>query len=113
MSSRDAKLLEPRLDLPHEPKMNQQKPPAEIDGAKVLEWAWSGDVPFGEVPGADMKIFGLAITTYDRREYYRFACDRDWETQQDALYASNEDAKNQLPDQYRMVEVNWVKRQDH
>ena len=45
MSSRDAKLLEPRLDLPPEPKMNQQKPPAEIDGAKVLEWAWSGEVP--------------------------------------------------------------------
>ena len=25
-------------------------PPAEIDGARVLEWAWSGDKPFGVIP---------------------------------------------------------------
>lgn len=25
------------------------KPPKEIDGAKVLEWAWSGSKPFGVV----------------------------------------------------------------
>ena len=27
------------------------QPPNEIDGARVIEWAWSGDGPFGEVPG--------------------------------------------------------------
>ena len=55
----------------------------------MLEWAWSGEHPFGEVPGADSPlIFGLVIATYDDREFYRFSCDRHWVTQQDAVYDS-------------------------
>lgn len=94
------------------PKMKSPDhvPPAEIDGARVVEWAWSGDLPFGEVPGAESpEIFGLAIATYDDCEFYRFSCDRDWETQQDGLYDSIDEAKQQLPDQYRKVEANWRK----
>lgn len=93
--------------------MNQSthEPPTEIDGARVIEWAWSGDQPFGEVPGADSpEIFGLAIATYDDREFYRFSCDRDWETQQDWLYDSVDEAKRLLPDQYRLVEANWTRK---
>ncbi|MBK1835701.1 hypothetical protein [Roseibacillus ishigakijimensis] len=93
--------------------MNQSthEPPTEIDGARVIEWAWSGDQPFGEVPGADSpEIFGLAIATYDDREFYRFSCDRNWETQQDGLYDSVDDAKRLLPDQYRLVEANWTRK---
>ena len=75
-------------------------PPEEIDGARIVEWAWSGDQPFGEVPGArSPQIFGLAIATYDDREFYRFSCDRDWRTVQDGLYDSIADAKEQLPNQ--------------
>ena len=88
-----------------------REPPSEIDGAKVIEWAWSGHQPFGEVPGAKSpEIYGLAIATYDGEEFYRFSCDENWETQQDGLYDSLDDAKDQLPDQYRMVEACWVKR---
>lgn len=87
------------------------EPLAEIDGARVIEWAWSGDQPFGEVPGAHSpRIFGLAIATYDDKDFYRFSCDCDWETQQDGLYDSIDEAKRQLPDQYRNVKVNWTKR---
>ena len=87
------------------------EPPTEIDGARVIEWAWSGDQPFGAVPGADStQIFGLAIATYDDREFYRFSCDRDWETQQDGLYVSVDEAKHLLPNQYRLVEANWTKK---
>lgn len=54
------------------------KPPGEIDGARVVEWAWSGAELFGEVPGAEHpEIFGLAIATYNDCEFYRFSCDRN------------------------------------
>jgi len=62
-------------------------PPPEIDGARVIQWAWSGTKPFGVVPGADPpEIFGLALVTYNEREFYRFACDCEWNTVQDGLY---------------------------
>ncbi len=87
------------------------QPPDEIDGARVIEWAWSGSMPFGEVPGADPpEIFGLAIATYDDIQFYRFSCDRNWNTAQDGVYCSVVDAKNQLPGQYRNVEANWQQR---
>lgn len=85
-------------------------PPREIDGARVIEWAWSGSEPFGEVPGAERPdIYGLAIATYDNRSFYRFSCDQNWATVQDGLYDSIDDAKDQLPDQYRNVVAKWVK----
>ena len=81
-----------------------------IDGATVVEWAWSGDVPFGEVAGSESSwIYGLAIATYDGKTFCRFACDRHWEVQQDELYDSVEEAKQQLPDQYRSVDACWRK----
>jgi hypothetical protein len=87
------------------------QPPEEIDGARVIEWAWSGSNPFGEVPGAESpEIFGLAIATYDDIQFYRFSCDRNWGTVQDAIYESAADAKEQLPDQYRNVEAHWQTR---
>jgi hypothetical protein len=84
-------------------------PPAQIDGAKVLEWAWSGSEPFGEVPGNPTGlIFGLAIAAYENEAgFYRFSCDRHWECVQDAIYDSVEDAKLNLPDQYRQVAAAW------
>lgn len=83
------------------------KPPKEIDGAKVLLWAWSGSVPFGAV--SDTKIYGLAICQYENsNEVYRFSCDEAWETQQDGLYDSVEQAKEQLPEQYKNVPAEWI-----
>lgn len=85
------------------------QPPNEIDGARVVEWAWSGSHPFGCVPGADPPdVYGLAIATYDDSQFYRFSCDRNWNTIQDAFYDSVADAKAQLPDQYRKLEAKWV-----
>ncbi len=83
--------------------------PNEIDGARVIEWACSGEVPFGVVLGAEPpEIYGLAIATYDDMQFYRFSCDKDWNCVQDAIYDSVTDAKNQLPDQYRNVVANWT-----
>lgn len=85
-------------------------PPERIDGARVLEWAWS-NVPFGVVPveGAEaIAIHGLALCQYDgKTRVYRFSCNREWGCEQDGLYDSLEEAKRELPGQYRRVPVVW------
>lgn len=88
------------------------KPPRQIDGADVLEWAWS-DQAFGVVAtvgrhGDAIPIHGLALCQYaDTATIYRFSCDQHWETQQDADYESVAAAKAALPVQYRHVPVRW------
>jgi hypothetical protein len=88
--------------------------PDELDGAKVIRWAWSGDKPFGflryEGDSHDpIEIYGLAICHYrDSDTVYRFSCDKNWEVQQDGLYESVEDALTQLPDQYRLIVAKWL-----
>lgn len=64
------------------------KPPAELDDAEVLQWAWSGNVPFGVLrfPDGDIaaEIFGLAICRYKNGKIYRFSCDKNWNVEQDS-----------------------------
>ncbi|MCF2907224.1 hypothetical protein L1285_02545 [Pseudoalteromonas sp. DL2-H2.2] len=88
------------------------KPPKEIDGAKVVEWAWSGERPFGvlryESGETASEIFGLAICQYDESDIiYRFSCDSVWEAEQDSGYGSVAEAKENLPEQYRDVKAKW------
>ena len=91
------------------------KPPNQIDGAEVLEWAWSGDKPFGVIMYAEsndiaVEIYGIAICKYPSSNIiYRFSCDKDWETQQDSDYSSTEEAKEQLLEQYQNVSITWFK----
>jgi len=91
------------------------EPPNELDGAKVIMWAWSGQKPFGLIPmvnsnsGPDsIEIFGLAICQYtDSDCIYRFSCDKNWEVQQDEVYDSIDEALSQLPDQYKLITAGW------
>jgi hypothetical protein len=88
-------------------------PPTEIDGAKVLEWAWSGEIPFGFIPSSasdqSIEVFGLAICRYPTSgKVYRFSCNSNWEVEQDADYDSVSEAKLKLPHQYREVEAIWI-----
>lgn len=90
------------------------KPPKEIDGAKVLEWAWSGSKPFGvlcnESGELTSQIFGLAICSYTgSNKIYRFSCGPEWEVEQDSDYNSIAEAKKALPPQYREIEAIWRK----
>lgn len=92
-----------------------KEPPTEIDGALVIEWAYSGEHPFGYVKYPDGSIaayiYGLAIAQYKGDEkVYRFACDANWVTEQDFDYDSVEEAKSDLPAQYRKVKAVWQKR---
>ena len=85
-------------------------PPPTLDGARVLWWAWSCDVPFGEMPGAeDPHVFGFAVCRYDQHgdKYYRFSCNRHWEVLNDMDYLSEEDAKEDIPGQYDASRVDW------
>lgn len=88
------------------------KPPVCIDGAKVIKWAWSGAKPFGYVgtigsPETE-EVYGLAICIYEKNEsIYRFSCDKNWETVNDASYATVEDAIRFVPVQYKNVEADW------
>jgi hypothetical protein len=86
-------------------------PPSEIDGARVLEWAWS-ERPFGELRDDAGRlvavVHGLAICRYDASpKVYRFSCDANWECQQDADYDSIAEAKASLPAQYRGAVAVW------
>ena len=86
-------------------------PPPTIDGARVLEWAWS-DLPFGalwDTRGQVVAlIHGLALCRYEGAgEVYRFSCNADWECEQDQAYASLEQARQELPEPYRRVAVVW------
>lgn len=94
-------------------------PPDKLDGATVLQWAWSGATPFCYMPvvGEDfmpmidepvLEIYGLAICQYDNHSnVYRFSCDKNWEVQQDSEHISLEDAIEHLPEQYKLVAANW------
>lgn len=86
-------------------------PPSHIDGARVLAWAWS-EFPFGHVASdaaaAPIAIHGLALCQYAGESgVYRFSCDARWDSVQDERYASVEDARQQLPAQYRAVAATW------
>ena len=94
------------------------EPPEDLEGAKVIKWAWSGHEPFGQLPliGSDtdsessdsIEIFGLAICQCDDSDnVYRFSCDKNWEVQQDGVYESVDDAQTQLPDQFKSVTAQW------
>jgi hypothetical protein len=87
------------------------EPPAELDGARVLCWAWSGQEPFGVVKYTTGEIaaaiYGLAICSYGDECVYRFSCDAAWGVEQDGAYESVEEAKRLLPEQYRDVPVVW------
>lgn len=86
-------------------------PPAELDGARVLEWAWSDD-SFGVVQSSSGEvaapIHGLAICQYDTDpNVYRFSCNNNWDVCQDQIYDSVQEAKDYLPEQYRRVPAQW------
>jgi hypothetical protein len=71
-------------------------PSPKLDGAHVLWWAWSGDVPFGELPGADgddRLIYGFAVCRYVSGELYRFNCNKHWHVVQDSDHSDEQAAK--------------------
>lgn len=84
--------------------------PPMLDGAHVLWWAWAGNEPFGELPGAkgdDRLVFGFAVCRYDTGELYRFTCNRHWQVVQDMDHQDENEAKADIPAQYDASRVVW------
>lgn len=85
-------------------------PPDKIDGAEVIEWSYS-DSPYGKLfdeNGKDsISIHGFAICTYDHVKFYRFSCNKNWETEQDSLFDSVEEAKQANYPQYGNNKIKW------
>jgi hypothetical protein len=87
-------------------------PPAMLDGARVLWWAWSGDVPFGEHYGDSEEnrwVHGFAVCCYDSGKIYRFSCNRNWEVVNDMDHDSEDAAKASIPLNYDAARVRWRK----
>lgn len=85
-------------------------PPATLDGARVLWWAWAGEFPFGELPGAegdDRFVYGFAVCRYESGRYYRFTCNKHWEVAQDQYHDDEESALADIPRQYAVRRVVW------
>ncbi|KPL76939.1 hypothetical protein ADN00_10125 [Ornatilinea apprima] len=73
------------------------EPPDELDGAKVLLWAYNPEKPFFMMlfeDGSNYKpIHGFAICRYGGEElFYKFSCNSEWEVENDSDHASIEEA---------------------
>ena len=93
------------------------RPPEEIDGATVVEWAWSDPDPFFVMPDSGrsggVPIHGLAICRYDDSgAIYRFSCDREWETENDSTHDSIEVARLASSRQHDVLAVEWRRWSD-
>lgn len=75
-----------------------KSPPPEIDNAKVLWWASSGETYYGKIHG--IRICGMAVCQYSSGTIYRFLCDRQWETIDDVECDDEEQAKTFYPSMY-------------
>ena len=88
-------------------------PPPVIDGATVLFWAAAEEplswVHYTDGSAAPIAIHGVVIARYASGALYRFSCARDWTVEQDAPYASIEDAK-QLPRGFDPARIHWTAR---
>ena len=85
-------------------------PPPTLDGARVLWWAWAGEKPFGELPGAegdDRLVFGFAVCRYDAGSLYRFTCNQHWQVVQDMDHSDEGEAMTNIPAQYDVLRVAW------
>jgi hypothetical protein len=87
-----------------------------LDGARVLWWAWSGDMPFGKLSGADVddcEVFGFAICQYETGKLYRFTCNRYWQVMQDMDHLDEDEAKAEIPIQYDLSRISWQRYSEH
>jgi hypothetical protein len=92
----------------------KNEPPEQLDGAKVLWWAWSGNAPFFVMPYSDgsggIQIHGLAICQYESGSIYHFSCNREWEVENDSNWSTIEGAMTGRSGQYDVAAVKWQKR---
>jgi hypothetical protein len=89
-------------------------PPALIDGARVVAWTPIDQRhrPTGETRHYRDGLLqaapaGLAIATYDDREFYLFYADENWTTLNDTLHDSVAEAKRQAELEFEGTAGTW------
>lgn len=93
---------------------NILEPPDEIDGAKVVWWAYDSKKPFFVMKftnGLDYKpIHGFALCQYkSSREVYKFSCDLQWNVANDSVYETVEQALSDIGRQFQ--DIHWQKKE--
>ncbi len=86
------------------------QPPQSLDGADVVQWAWSGNQPFFGLPSGmgELPIHGIAICRYiDSGKIYRFCCNANWEVVHDSSYPSVEEALAAASRQFDVHDIRW------
>ena len=88
------------------------KPPAKIDNARVILWAWSSS-PFFVMKDTEGNVYdevhGLAIARYcDSEKIYRFSCNSEWESIGDFDFEGIIEARTALSGNYDINMVNWI-----
>ena len=94
--------------------------PEEIDGARVVRWVEIDPARHRKTEairlirdGCEQLVFsGLAIATYDKQceeacDHYLFYCDSTWETMNDSLYASLDEALEEAQLQFQVERSEW------
>jgi hypothetical protein len=93
---------------------NSIEPPDDLDGAKVILWAFNSQKPFFIMEYSDGKpykpIHGFAICQYEGEEkYYKFSCDSNWNVENDFDCDSIEEAVNTANDM-SIEPITWNKK---
>jgi hypothetical protein len=91
------------------------KPPTQIDGADVVAYAIldpaihkdTGILRLYADGALQTCFYGLAIATYDLEGFYLFFCDADWETENDTLHDSVEEAIETAKRKFGMLPSSW------
>lgn len=91
-----------------------KQPPTVIDRARVVAWTPVDERhrPTGSTrhyrDGLSQPVpAGLAIATYDDKEFYLFYCDEDWTTLNDTLHDSVAQAKRQAESEFEGTLGTW------
>ncbi len=91
------------------------KPPIQIDGADVVAYTIL-DPAIHKDTGAlrlyaggvlQSYFYGLAIATYDVDRYYLFFCDTEWETENDTLHDSVDEAIETAKRKFGILLDDW------
>lgn len=91
--------------------------PTVIDGATVVcsvvldasRHRYTASVVLRDGDSEQRWFHGLAVVQYpDSVEAYLFYCDSDWETENDSLYASVEEAITEATQQFAVTQDDWV-----
>lgn len=95
------------------------KPPRELDGAKVLLWAvlrkenTKTDAMRLYADGKEQTEFsGIALAQFQKNRdsgVYLFYCDQEWEVENDSLYRDLEEAKAEAERQFTGLSNRWEK----